>query len=135
MAWVGAHLAVRPPAALAASPSAAPSPGPCCCPILPLLPGPYRVPRAAWPRWHNEQLRCGKPRDLLAEAVQDAGFEDCARAPTNTPTVGGPVYCAGLVAGSQRGVAPSSAAAMELRQLRYSVRWSSWQHEAAPRST
>jgi hypothetical protein len=82
-------------------------PRPLLLPNLPLLPGPYRVqPRRSLAEMANEQLRRGKPRDPLAEAVQEAGLEDCARAPTNTPTVGGLLAAPGLVARALNGRCP-----------------------------
>lgn len=82
-------------------------PRPLLLPNLPLLPGPYRVqPRRSLADMANEQLRRGKPRDPLAEAMQDAALEDCVRAPTNTPTVGGLLAAPGLVARALSGRCP-----------------------------
>ena len=82
-------------------------PRPLLLPNLPLLPGPYRVqPRRSLADMANEQLRRGKPRDPLAESMQDAALEDCVRAPTNTPTVGGLLAAPGLAARALSGRCP-----------------------------
>jgi len=68
------------------------------------LPGPYRIqPRRSLADMANEQLRRGQPRDPLADSMQGAGLEDCARAPSTTSTVGGllnaPVLAARALSG------------------------------------
>lgn len=80
---------------------------PVLIPNLPMLPGPYRVrPQRSLADMANEQLRRGPARDPFAEAVKDAGVDDCARAPTRTETLGGLLAAPALVARALRGDCP-----------------------------
>lgn len=82
-------------------------PPPLIIPNLPTLPGPYRErPRRSLADMANEQLRRGPARDPFAEAVKDAGVEDCVRAPTKTATVGGLLAAPVLAAKALRGDCP-----------------------------
>lgn len=82
-------------------------PRPLLLPNLPLLPGPYRIqPRRSLADMANEQLRRGKPRDPLAQGMEDAGLDDCVRAPTTTSTVGGLLAAPGLVGRALSGRCP-----------------------------
>jgi hypothetical protein len=71
-----------PPAVAPATPAALPP-----APVIPALPprivspGPYRQPQRSLADMANEQLRRGKPKDPLAEGMQDASRDDCLHAP------------------------------------------------------
>jgi hypothetical protein len=55
----------------------------------PLHPGPYRMQRRSLADMANEQLRRGKPKDPLAEGMENAGRDDCLHAPKEEGQVGG----------------------------------------------
>jgi len=79
-------------------------PRPLILPNVSNLPGPYRIqPQRSLADMANEQLRRGRPRDPLAQGMEGAALQDCVRAPTNTPTVGGllagPVLAARALSG------------------------------------
>ncbi|MDP3138031.1 MAG: hypothetical protein Q8N17_17060, partial [Burkholderiaceae bacterium] len=84
-----------------AAPRTPPLPG------LPELAGPYRVqPRQrSLSDLANEQLRRGRPRDKLAEGMEDAASADCLRA-GRTETLGGLLAAPGLAARALQGRCP-----------------------------
>ena len=52
-------------------------------------PGPYRTQRRSLADMANEQLRRGKPKDPLAEGMENASRDDCLHAPKQEGQVGG----------------------------------------------
>ena len=82
-------------------PAVAPPPSPSApaalppAPILlpptgPLHPGPYRIQRRSLADMANEQLRRGqKPKDPLAEGMEEAGRDDCLHIARQEGSVGG----------------------------------------------
>jgi hypothetical protein len=84
-----------------------PAPVPIVVPAIPPHPGPYRIQRQrSLAEMANEQLRRGKPKDPLAEAVEGAAVDDCLHAPRDPPTVGGLLAAPGLVARALGGKCP-----------------------------
>ena len=66
-------------------------------PALPPHPGPYRVqPRRSLADIANERLGVKKPKDPLAEGMEDAKRDDCLHAPDKPQTAGGLLALPGL---------------------------------------
>ena len=78
-------------------PGPVPAPRPSALPPAPLIlppviaphPGPYRQRQRSLADMANEQLRRGKPKDPLEQGMEDAGREDCLRAPTREQAASG----------------------------------------------
>jgi hypothetical protein len=74
---------------------------------LPTLPWPYRTPpRRSLADMANEQLRRGKPKDPLAEGMEDAAREDCLRASEKQGSVTGLLNAPSVVGRALSGNCP-----------------------------
>ena len=68
-------------------------------PAIPPHPGPYRIQRQrSLADMANEQLRRGKPKDPLAEGMENSAIDDCLHAPTKPSSMGGLLALPGVVA-------------------------------------
>jgi hypothetical protein len=74
--------------------------------VIPSLPGPYNIQRRSLADMANEQLRRGKPKDPLAQGMEEAGQEDCLRGGGTTGTVGGLLAAPELAARALSGRCP-----------------------------